>query len=201
MVLINQKAPNFIAPAISKDGEIINSFNLKDNIDKNGAIIFFWPLDFTFVCPTEILEFNLFYKEFKKRKIELIGISIDSVFTHNAWRNTEISQGGIGSIQFFMVSDIKREIQKLYDVEHKDIGVSLRATFIIDKNQIIRHQSINDLPIGRNVKEILRIADAIHFNNKNGEVCPVNWKQGDSGIIPNSKGIKDYFRKKMLKNK
>ncbi|XRX42472.1 MAG: peroxiredoxin [Buchnera aphidicola (Eriosoma harunire)] len=197
MTLINQQAPNFIAPAVLPNGEIIDTYNFKDHVH-SGCILFFWPLDFTFVCPTEIIAFDQSYKEFKKRNIEIIGISIDSVFVHNQWRNTPIHKGGIGKIQFTMISDLKKEIQKLYDVEHRDLGVSLRATFIINQNKIIKHQSVNDLSIGRNIAELIRIVDAIQFNEKHGEVCPANWKQGDPGLEANELGIQNYLKQHII---
>ncbi|CAL4320396.1 Alkyl hydroperoxide reductase C [Buchnera aphidicola (Eriosoma grossulariae)] len=196
MILVSKLSPDFTAPAILNDGSIIQNYNFKkQNSSHQGCVLFFWPLDFTFVCPTELIEFNALYSEFQKRQVTLIGVSIDSVFSHEKWRNTNIQKGGIGPMQFTMISDIKRDIQKLYGVEHPDLGVALRATFFIDKNWIIRHQSINDLPIGRNIKEILRIIDAVKFHEKNGEVCPANWEKGEPGIETSQKGISLYLKK------
>ncbi|CAL4320429.1 Alkyl hydroperoxide reductase C [Buchnera aphidicola (Eriosoma lanigerum)] len=199
MILVGRTAPNFISSAILKNGKIIHDFNLKEQISSNkGCILFFWPLDFTFVCPTELLAFNSTYSEFQKRNIALIGVSIDSVFAHEHWRNTSIDNGGIGPMQFTMVSDIKREIQQLYNIEHPELGIALRATFFIDQHNIIRHQSINDLPIGRNIQEILRIIDAVTFHEKNGEVCPANWNNGKPGITASQEGIKQYLKNKYI---
>ncbi|WP_343190422.1 peroxiredoxin C [Buchnera aphidicola (Mollitrichosiphum nigrofasciatum)] len=194
MVLVTHKAPNFTAPAILKNGKIIENYNFLKNISNKITVLFFWPMDFTFVCPSEIITFNKNLNEFKKRNVKIIGVSIDSVFVHNAWRNTPINKGGIGNIHYTMISDIKRNIQQLYGIEHPNNGVALRATFIIDKKKIIRHQSINDLPIGRNIKEIIRIIDAIEFYENSGNVCPANWKKGKAGIKPNQKGIQEYLK-------
>ncbi|CAL4319802.1 peroxiredoxin [Buchnera aphidicola] len=195
MNLVTKSAPNFIAPAILKDGKIINEFNLKEQIQNKLVVLFFWPMDFTFVCPTEIIAFNKLYSEFVKRDTEIIGISKDSVFVHHAWRNTPIKQGGIGNIQYTMISDIKGEIQSAYDIVHPEIGVALRASFLIDKNWIIRHQIVNDLPFGRNINEIIRMIDAIKFYENNGEVCPANWKNGEKTIHPSQKGLIKYLNK------
>ncbi|CAL4319694.1 redoxin domain-containing protein [Buchnera aphidicola] len=199
MHLITKLAPNFIAPAINKQGKIVENFNFKEYISKKITILFFWPMDFTFVCPSEIIAFNKSYNEFKKRNVKIVGVSIDSIFTHQAWRNTSIQKGGIGKIKYFMVSDIKREIQKSYGIEHPELGIALRASFIIDENRIIRHQSINDLPYGRNINEIIRIIDAIKFHKKYKYVCPANWDDKKEGIIPTKKGISNYLSKNLKK--
>ncbi len=192
-MLVTKIAPNFKADAVNKDNKIIK-INFWELIKNKNTVLFFWPLDFTFVCPSEILAFNNRYTEFSKRKIKLIGISIDSVYTHIAWKNTPIEKGGIGKLKFNLISDIKRKIQKIYKVEYKDIGIPLRATFIIDKNKIIRHQSINDLPLGRNIDEIIRLIDAIDFNTKTKQVCPAQWISGNKGIKPNYKGICKFLK-------
>ncbi len=198
-MLVTKKAPNFKAQAINKENKIIN-FNLKKYTKNNISVLFFWPLDFTFVCPSEIIAINNRYKEFKKRKTKIIGISIDSVYTHIAWKNTNINNGGIGKeINFIMVSDIKREIQKLYNVKSKKTGTSLRATFIIDKNRIIRHESINDFSIGRNIKEIIRIIDALKFISKNNYVCPAQWNNKKEYIVPSHEGICNFLKKNSKK--
>ncbi|XBC40907.1 MAG: peroxiredoxin C [Buchnera aphidicola (Nurudea yanoniella)] len=193
-MLVTYPAPNFIAPAILHNDEIVDNFNFSNHIHGNTTVLFFWPMDFTFVCPSEIIAFDTHLSEFKQRNTEVIGVSIDSIYTHRAWRNTELSQGGIGQIQFIMISDIKREIQKLYKIEHPTLGVALRASFLIDKNGIIRHQIINDLPLGRNIPDIIRMIDALHFHEKNGEVCPANWKPGKKGMQATSSGVKKYLR-------
>jgi len=196
MVLVTLKAPDFTAPAILGNGSYVDNFNLKKHINGKTTILFFWPMDFTFVCPSELISFNKFYKDFKKRNVEIIGVSFDSIFVHNAWRNTPPNQGGIGKVQYIMVSDMKRDIQKSYGIEHPTVGAALRASFLIDNNLIVRHQVINDLPLGRNIQEMLRMVDALQFYESHGEVCPANWNIGDDGIKPTSKGIKDYSSKK-----
>lgn len=193
MVLVTYPAPDFTAPAVLHNGNIVDKFNFKEFTNNYTTVLFFWPMDFTFVCPSEILAFNQTLPEFNKRNTKLIGVSIDSVYVHNAWRNSLSNDGKIGKINFTMVSDIKREIQRSYGVEHPQLGVALRASFLIDKNKIIRHQIINDLPFGRNISEIIRMIDALNFHEKNGEVCPANWKRGDEGMKTTTEGIKKYL--------
>ncbi|MCR3754725.1 MAG: alkyl hydroperoxide reductase, AhpC component [Candidatus Westeberhardia cardiocondylae] len=195
MTLITKKAPNFTAPAVMQNGKIIENFNLKTFIKNKTAIIFFWPLNFTFVCPTEIILFNKKYENIEKRNTKIIGISCDSVFSHQKWRSTPLKEGGIGNIKYPMVSDIKKNIMNMYDVEHPELGVALRASFIIDKHGIIRYQNINDLAFGRNIDEIIRMIDAIHFYEKHGEVCPAQWKKGDKGIHQTKEDVIKYLTK------
>lgn len=195
MILVTHPAPDFQASAILHDGKIIDNFKLSKYIKNNAAVIFFWPMDFTFVCPSEIIAFNQFYTEFKTRNVHIIGISCDSVFAHHTWRNIPISEGGIGKIQYTMVSDIKRDIQKSYGIEHPHLGVALRASFLIDTMGIIRHQVVNDLPLGRNVKEMLRMIDSLQFHEKNGLVCPAQWEKGKEAIEPSLTGIVKYLNK------
>ncbi|NIH40976.1 MAG: redoxin domain-containing protein [Buchnera aphidicola (Periphyllus aceris)] len=196
MSLVTQKAPNFIASAILKNKKIIENFNFKKYIKNKKAVLFFWPMDFTFVCPSEIIKFNELYEEFKKRKVKLIGVSLDSVYVHLAWQKTKYKNGGIGPINYVMVSDLKRKIQKSYKIEHPKLGVSLRASFLIDENRIIRHEVVNDLPYGRNIQEMLRMIDSIIFHEKFGEVCPANWTTKKKGIKPTPQGISKYLSKK-----
>lgn len=193
MVLVTQNAPNFIAPAILKNNKIIEKFDLKKYANGQSIILFFWPMDFTFVCPSEIIEFNKLAIDLEKRNVRIVGVSIDSVFVHQAWQNTLPQNGGIGKIHFPMVSDIKRDIQRSYGVEHPDLGVALRATFFIDSNWIIRHQIVNDLPFGRNIKEMIRIVDSVEFHNQYGEVCPANWKKGKKGMKASLEGVSEYL--------
>lgn len=195
MVLVSRQAPDFIATAIMKNGEIVNDFNFYKSTINKYVVIFFWPMDFTFVCPSEIISFNKKYAEFHKRNVEIIGISCDSVFVHNAWRNTPIEQGGIGKINYTMVSDIKKEIQKNYGIEHPSNGVALRGSFLIDKNKIVRHQVINDLPLGRNINEMIRMVDSLKFHESSGDVCPAQWDIGKKSIQPSAKGIAEYLSK------
>ncbi len=193
-MLVTKKAPNFIADAVSPSNKIIKNFNFEENIQKKKTLLFFWPLDFTFVCPSELIAFNNKQQEFEKRNIKLIGVSIDSIYAHMAWKNTTPEKGGIGQVKFIMVSDINKEIQKLYHVEHPELNIALRATFLIDKTGIIRYQSINDLPLGRNINEIIRIIDALDHHEKNGEVCPAQWNIHKKAIKPSHKGVKKYFK-------
>ncbi|WP_075433734.1 peroxiredoxin [Buchnera aphidicola] len=193
MVLVSKKAPNFLASAVLKDGKIVNNFDFTQYSNGKTAVLFFWPMDFTFVCPSEIIAFNNLYHEFKKRKACILGVSIDSVYVHQAWRNTPPKDGGIGKINFPMISDITKSIQKSYGVEHSELSVALRASFIIDHLGIIRHQSINDLPIGRNIQEILRIIDALQFYEKFGDVCPANWEPGKKAMRATAEGVKKYL--------
>jgi peroxiredoxin (alkyl hydroperoxide reductase subunit C) len=195
MVLVTQNAPNFIAPAILENNKIVEKFDLKKYSNGQSIILFFWPMDFTFVCPSEIIEFNKLYSEFQKRNVKIVGVSIDSVFVHQAWQKTLPKNGGIGKINFPMVSDLKHSIQKSYGIEHPDLGIALRASFLIDSNWIIRHQVINDLPFGRNIKEMIRMVDAIDFHNKYGEVCPANWEKGKKGMKPSLEGVSEYLSK------
>ncbi|CUR53107.1 peroxiredoxin [Buchnera aphidicola] len=196
MILTAQKAPNFTASALLPNGKIIHDFNMLKYAKKKYILLFFWPLDFTFVCPSELLEFNTLYEEFEKRNVCLIGISIDSVYTHHAWVHTDLKNGGIGLMKYPLISDLTRNIQSIYGIEHPNLGISLRSSFLIDRDHIVRHQSVNDLPIGRNIHEILRIIDALQFHEKNGEVCPANWTSGKKGIIASPEGIRNYLTQK-----
>ncbi|VFP79698.1 peroxiredoxin C [Candidatus Erwinia haradaeae] len=193
MILVTRLAPDFTAPAVLGTGEIIEKFNFTAHTAGKMSVVFFWPMDFTFVCPSELISFNKRYIEFQKRSVEVIGISFDSQFVHNAWRKTSIHQGGIGNVQYAMVADIKREIQKSWGIEHPDAGVALRASFLIDKIGVVRHQVVNDLPLGRNVNELLRMVDALQFHEKSGEVCPAQWEKGMVGIEASSDGIAKYL--------
>ena len=192
-VLVTKEAPNFVAPAVMPDGSIVEDFKLSDLLGKY-VILFFWPLDFTFVCPTEIIAHDKRVDQFKERNVEIVGVSIDSQFTHYAWRNTSVDDGGIGPIKYPMVADITHEITRAYGVEHPD-GVALRASFLIDKDGVVQHQVVNNLPLGRNVDEMLRMVDALQFTEEHGEVCPAGWKQGESGMTPTAQGVSDYLSK------
>ena len=192
-VLVTKEAPNFAAPAVMPDGSIVEDFKLSDLRGKY-VILFFWPLDFTFVCPTEIIAHDKRVEHFKERNVEIVGVSIDSQFTHFAWRNTSVEDGGIGPIQYPMVADITHEITRAYGVEHPD-GVALRASFLIDKEGVVQHQVVNNLPLGRNVDEMLRMVDALQFSEEHGEVCPAGWNKGESGMTPTAEGVADYLSK------
>ena len=191
-VLVGKEAPDFTAQAVMADNSI-KEFNLKKDTKGKYTVLFFWPLDFTFVCPSEIIAFDHKLAEFKKLGAELIGISVDSQFTHYAWKNTPIDKGGIGNVQFPIVADITKSIARSYDVLTGD-AVAFRGTFIIDKKGMVRHQLINDLPLGRNVDETLRTLDALIYTDENGEVCPANWKKGDKAMKPTAEGVASYLK-------
>jgi peroxiredoxin (alkyl hydroperoxide reductase subunit C) len=192
-VLVGKEAPDFTAQAVMPDNSIKADFNLKSHIKGKYGVLFFWPLDFTFVCPSEIIAFDNRIDEFKKRGVELIGISVDSQYTHYAWKNTPVDKGGIGNIRFPMVADITKSIARDYDVLLNN-AVAFRGTFLIDKKGVVRHQIVNDLPIGRNVEETLRTIDALAFHEEHGEVCPANWKKGDKGMKATAEGVASYLK-------
>src|SRR3990167_5841663 len=192
-VLVARLAPDFTVPAVLASGEIIDKFNLHSALKGKYGLIFFYPLDFTFVCPSELIALDHRIQEFKDRHVEVIGVSIDSQFTHNAYRNTPVKQGGIGSIKYTLAADVTHSICQSYGVEHPVAGVALRGAFIIDKNGLVRSQIVNDLPIGRNVDELLRIVDAVQFFDENCEVCPAGWHKGQAGMKASPKGVADYL--------
>jgi peroxiredoxin (alkyl hydroperoxide reductase subunit C) len=190
--LVTQQAPNFTATAVLAD----NSFEEIKLTNYRGkyVVLFFYPLDFTFVCPSEILAFDRKVKEFNEKGCELIGVSVDSHFTHLAWKQTETGNGGIGNIQYPLVSDIKKDIARAYGVLHDD-SVALRGLFLIDPEGFVRHAIVNDLPLGRNVDEALRTLDALQFTEEHGEVCPANWREGEDAMKPTAEGVAAYLSK------
>ena len=196
-VLIAKEAPDFAAPAVMPSGIIEEQFKLSDLRGKY-VVLFFWPLDFTFVCPTEIVAHDRRIEKFKERNVEVVGVSIDSQFTHFAWRNTPLKEGGIGPVQFPLVADITHEITRAYGIEHPD-GVALRASFLIDRDGIVQHQVVNNLPLGREVDEMLRMVDALQYHEEHGEVCPAGWLKGDEGMQPTAEGVADYLAAKAEK--
>lgn len=209
-VLVGKPAPDFTAKAVMPNDSIEENFNLmnylgikKDaggKVTKQGkiGILFFYPLDFTFVCPSEILAFHNRIKEFKLRKAEVIAVSVDSQFTHLAWKNTPVEKGGIGNVQFPMVADITKSIARSYDVLLGE-AVAFRGTFMIDGNGIVRHQVVNDLPLGRNVDEAIRMVDALQFHEEHGEVCPAGWQRGEEGMKADAGGVAKYLKKNAAK--
>ena len=193
-MLVTKKAPDFTATAVLENGTIVEDFNLYENIGKKGAVLFFYPLDFTFVCPSEIIAFSHRVEEFKSRGISVIGVSVDSQFSHFAWRETPVDQGGIGRIQFPLVADLSKQIARDYDVLFGE-SVALRGSFLIDSDGTVRHAVINDLPLGRNIDEMIRMVDTMLFTNEHGEVCPAGWQKGDEGMKASTEGVADYLAK------
>lgn len=191
-VLVGKPAPDFTAAAVLGDNSIKEDFNLAKHIKGKAAVIFFYPLDFTFVCPSELIAFDHRLEEFHKRGVEVIGVSIDSHFTHLAWKNTPVDKGGIGKVGYPLVADIKHEICKGYDVEAEG-GVAYRGSFLIDNNGIVRHQIVNDLPLGRDIDEMLRMVDALQFFEEHGEVCPAGWRKGKAGMNASPEGVAKYL--------
>ncbi len=191
-VLVGKPAPDFTAVAVMGNNEMNESFNLKQHIAGKAAVVFFYPLDFTFVCPSELIAFDHRLAEFKSRNVEVIGVSIDSQFTHLAWKNTPVNNGGIGQVGYPLVADIKHEICKAYDVEAAG-GVAFRGSFLIDAAGVVRHQVVNDLPLGRNIDEMLRMVDALQFHEAHGEVCPAGWNKGKAGMNASTAGVAQYL--------
>lgn len=191
-VLVGKHAPDFTAKAVMPDNTINEAFSLHKYIHNKYAILFFYPLDFTFVCPSEILAFNKKLPEFEERDVKVISVSVDSHFSHLAYKNTSINNGGIGDIKYPMVADLKKTISTDYDVLWDD-SIALRGTFLIDKKGMVRHQTVNDLPLGRNVDEMLRLIDALQHHEQHGEVCPANWDSSKKAMKPTSEGVMDYL--------
>ncbi|WP_097461841.1 peroxiredoxin [Mangrovitalea sediminis] len=191
-VLVGKPAPDFTVPAVLGDGTITDTFTLSEAIKGKYGLVFFYPLDFTFVCPSELIALDHRMDAFKERNVEVIGVSIDSHFTHNAWRNTSVDNGGIGAVRYTLAADMNHDIVKAYDVE-SDGGVAFRGAFLIDKDGVVRSQIINDLPLGRNMDELLRLVDALQFHEEHGEVCPAGWKKGDKGMDASPDGVAKYL--------
>jgi peroxiredoxin 2/4 len=208
-VLVGKKAPAFNAPAVVNGGEIVEGFSLEKFIGKKYVIFFFYPADFTFVCPTELLAFQEKLKEFNDRNVEVVGCSVDSQFSHWKWLQTDKNQGGIKGVKYTLVSDLSKTISENYDVLAGDYDYSengeatfngspmaYRGLFLIDKNGIVRHQTVNDMPLGRSVTETLRMVDALQFFEENGEVCPADWHKGEAGMKATQEGVSEYLSKK-----
>jgi peroxiredoxin 2/4 len=190
--LIGKSAPNFTATAVMPNNDIKNDFDLTKYLDGHVGVLFFYPLDFTFVCPTEIMAFNHRLGEFSSRGVKVIAISVDSHFSHIAWKKTPVNNGGIGNVQMPMVSDLKKSITTDYGVLCDD-NIAFRASFLIDKNGVVRHQVVNDLPLGRNVDEMIRMVDALLHHEEHGEVCPAGWNKGEDAMKANAEGVADYL--------
>lgn len=190
-LLVTKEAPDFTATAVMADNSFKEDFKLSDYRGKY-VMLFFYPLDFTFVCPSEILAFNKAVKQFEESNCQLVGVSIDSHFSHLAWKNTAVNDGGIGNIQYPLVADLNKSISKEYNVL-LDAGIALRGLFLIDKEGIVRHQVVNDLPLGRSVSEALRVLHALQFTEEHGDVCPANWQQGEEAMKPTKEGVAEYL--------
>ncbi|MBG6600632.1 peroxiredoxin [Pseudomonas aeruginosa] len=190
-VLVNKQAPDFTAAAVLGDGSIVDAFQLSSLRGKY-VVLFFWPLDFTFVCPSEIIAHNNRMDKFRELGVEVVGVSIDSQFTHHAWRSTPVEKGGIGAVEFTMVADVKHEITRAYGIEHED-GVALRASFLIDRAGVVQHQVVNNLPLGREVDEMVRLVEALQFPEEHGEVCPAGWRKGQKGMKASAEGVASYL--------
>ena len=192
-MLVGRKAPDFTTAAVFANGEITSDFNLHKAIAGKYGIVFFYPLDFTFVCPSELIALDNRISEFEQRNTVVMGVSIDSQFTHAAWRNTPVANGGIGAVKYPLIADVNHHICQSYGVEHPSAHVALRGAFLIDKQGVVRSQIVNDLPLGRNIDELIRLVDALEFHEKHGEVCPANWSKGKTGIKPTAEGISNYL--------
>ncbi|AHC78788.1 peroxiredoxin [Pseudomonas aeruginosa] len=190
-VLVNKQAPDFTSAAVLGDGSIVDAFQLSSLRGKY-VVLFFWPLDFTFVCPSEIIAHNNRMDKFRELGVEVVGVSIDSQFTHHAWRSTPVEKGGIGAVEFTMVADVKHEITRAYGIEHED-GVALRASFLIDRAGVVQHQVVNNLPLGREVDEMVRLVEALQFTEEHGEVCPAGWRKGQKGMKASAEGVASYL--------
>ncbi len=198
-VLVGRKAPDFTASAVLGDGSIVDGYRFSEATRGRYAVVFFWPLDFTFVCPSELIAFDHRLQEFQSRKVEVVGVSVDSQFTHNAWRNTPVKQGGIGPVGYTMVADLSHAICKAYDVETPDGTVAFRGSFLIDRDGMVQHQVVNNLPLGRNVDEMLRMVDALQFFEEHGEVCPAGWQKGAKGMKATPGGVAEYLSENAAK--
>ncbi len=190
---VTKPAPDFTAVAVMGDNTFKEDFSLSDFRGKY-VILFFYPLDFTFVCPSEIIAFDKALDRFKEKNCEVVGVSIDSYFTHLAWKNTPVNEGGIGQIRYPLVADLDKKISRQYGVLLPE-GIALRGTFLLDREGVIRHAVLNDLPLGRNVEEAMRMLDALQFHEEHGDVCPANWKDGDDAMTPTSEGVAEYLSK------
>jgi peroxiredoxin (alkyl hydroperoxide reductase subunit C) len=193
-MIVTNKAPDFTATAVLGNNQIVEDFNLMENLGEKGAVLFFYPLDFTFVCPSEIIAFDHRLDEFTSRGVNVIGVSVDSQFSHFAWKETPVNKGGIGQVRFPLVADLTKQIARDYDVLLDD-AVALRGSFLIDADGTVRHAVINDLPLGRNIDEMIRMVDTMIFTNEHGEVCPAGWAKGDEGMKADTNGVAEYLAK------
>lgn len=191
-VLVGKSAPDFDVAAVLGSGEIVDSYKRSEAMAGKYGLVFFYPLDFTFVCPSELIALDHRMDKFRELGVEVVAVSIDSQFTHNAWRNTSIDKGGIGAVTYTMAADVNHDICRSYDVETAD-GVAFRGAFIIDKAGDVRSQLVNDLPLGRNIDELIRLVEALQFTDEHGEVCPAGWNKGDKGMDASPDGVAEYL--------
>lgn len=198
-VLVGKQAPDFKAAAVLGDGSIVDSYSFSEKTKGKYVAVIFYPLDFTFVCPTELIALDHRLDELKSRGVEVLAVSVDSQFTHAAWRNTPVDKGGIGSVRYTMIADVSHAITKAYDVEVEGAAVAYRGTFLIDKAGVVRHQTVNDLPLGRNMDELIRMVDALQFFEEHGEVCPAGWNKGSKGMTANAQGVAAYLAENSAK--
>ncbi|MFN3234879.1 MAG: peroxiredoxin [Gammaproteobacteria bacterium] len=192
-VLVGRQAPDFTVPAVLGNGQIVDEFHFSKATEGKYSLVFFYPLDFTFVCPSELIALDKRMGEFQSRGVEVVAVSIDSQFTHNAWRNTPVEKGGIGPVKYTLAADVSHNICQSYGVEHPSAKVAFRGAFVIDKSGLVRAQIVNDLPLGRNIDELIRIVDALQFHEAHGEVCPAGWNKGDSGMTATPEGVASYL--------
>ncbi len=195
-MLISQQAPDFKTSVVLANGQVDDAFSLYNTVQDCYTVIFFYPFDFTFVCPSELIAIDRRIEAFRQRQVEVIAVSIDSKHTHRAWRDTPINKGGIGPVKYMMAQDVDHQICQSYGVEHPIEKTATRATFILDKQKIVRAEILHDLPLGRNIDEVLRVVDALQFHEKHGEVCPAGWQQGQTAMQESPAGVKKYLTEK-----
>ncbi len=198
-VLVGKPAPDFKAAAVLGDGSIVDGYSFSEQTRGKYVAVVFYPLDFTFVCPTELIALDHRLDEFKQRGVEVMTVSVDSQFTHSAWRNTPVEKGGIGTVRYTMIADVSHAISKAYDVEVEGVTVAYRGTFLIDKKGVVRHQVVNDLPLGRNMDELIRMVDALQFFEEHGEVCPAGWSKGKKAMAASATGVSAYLQENAAK--
>ena len=198
-VLVGKQAPDFTTQAVLADDSIVGDFNFTQSRDEKYAVVFFYPLDFTFVCPSELIAMDHRMDKLTELGVEVVGVSIDSHHTHFAWRNTEINKGGVGQLKYTLAADMDHSISQAYGIQtdggdsYYPGGVAMRATFVIDQNGVVRHQIVNDEPLGRNMDEVVRIVEALQFFETNGQVCAAGWQKGDSGMVNTADGVAEYL--------
>lgn len=198
-ILVGKKAPDFTTQAVLADGSLVDDYNFSQTIEGQYAVVFFYPMDFTFVCPSELIALSNRVDKLKELGVEVVALSIDSHHTHNAWRNTDVNNGGIGPVKYTLAADMNHDICRAYGIEsdggdsYYPAGVAMRATFLIDQNGIVRYQVVNDEPLGRDMDELVRMVEALQFFEENGQVCPAGWNKGDAGMTNTADGVAAYL--------